>query len=80
MPCKRFKCLLNLFYTYSKPNIQEKTMQNQDIYTKERKQNIALIGQFCTHARLPKILTRDQLIDCLSWIGALLLVVIGLSF
>jgi len=53
-------------------------MQNQDIYTKERKQNIALIGQFCTHARTPGV-NKEQLIDCFSAVGIILAVVVWLA-
>ena len=59
--------------------MKEKTMQNQDIYTKERKRKIALIENFGTHTHTPRLLTKDQLIDCLSAVGMLAALVLWLA-
>ena len=53
-------------------------MQNQDIYTKERKRKIALIERSHTHARTPGV-TKEQLIDIASSVGIIAVVFLWLA-
>jgi hypothetical protein len=53
-------------------------MQNHDIYTKERKQKIALYRNFGTHAHTLGV-TKEQLIDCCSAVGIILVVLLWLA-